>query len=66
MTKNYCKLSTMVEENVEIYLSQINQLILNYHPRWLEIVFTIYFSQMAKNHYKLSIMVGEKFTIYLT
>ena len=64
MAKNDLKLSTMVGENFEIYLSQVakNDLKLS----MVRENFEIYLSQMAKNDLKISAMVGENFEIYLS
>ena len=52
----------MVEENFEIYMSQMAKNALKLSTQVGE-NFEIYMSQMAKNALKLSTMVGEKFEI---
>ena len=66
MAKNtFNKLSTMVGENFEIYMSQMAKNALKLSTMVGE-MFKIYLSQMAKNALKLSTMVGENFEIYLS
>ena len=63
--KNALKLSTVVGENVKIYLSQMVKKIHLNCPPWLENVLKFTY-HMAKNAFKLSTMVGENFEIYLS